>query len=90
MPGMPLTVVSANQAANISPALVWGNSNLSEEPLLSADAVAVVINRKDSQEKLTGLNNEESLCSGLRSLNFTSDYLRGSHWIPLHVVVTTS
>ena len=57
MPRMPPPVARTNQAADLSPAIAWVNSKIPEEPLLSVDAVDAVANRKDSQGKLTGLNN---------------------------------
>ena len=61
IPRMPLLVACTNQGSDLSPAVAWGDYKLPEEPILSADAVVVVANRKDSQGKLTRLNNKESL-----------------------------
>ena len=61
MPVMPPLVERANQAADLSPALAWGDSKLPKEPILSTDAMAVVANRKDSHGNIIRLNNKESL-----------------------------
>ena len=57
---------------------------------MSAIAVAAVANRKDSQRKLTRLNNNNSLWSGLRSLNVPDITYRSSHRVPPHIITTTS
>ena len=88
MPSTPLLVAHTNQGAGLSPALSWGDSKLPEDPLLPDDAMAMVANRRDTQGKLTRLNNKESLWSALRSLDLPKITLRSSHWIPPHIVAT--
>ena len=51
MPGTPPPVAHANQGADLSPVIAWGDSKLPAEPLLSAYAMAVVANRKDSTKR---------------------------------------